>query len=74
MDESLEVDAPPGRIEGSAVQVEGDDVLAPDERGRHVPREQEVIDGPIVANARMSEAVDDTVPIKDAVGQDELID
>ena len=74
MDEALEVHASSGRIERHAVEVESDDVLAPDQRGSHVAREQEMIDGSVVANARMSEPIDDTVPIEDTVGQDELVE
>ena len=43
VDEALQIHAPAGRIERRAVQVERDDVVAPDERRRHVAREQEVV-------------------------------
>ncbi len=74
MDETLEIHAPPGRIQRSTVEVEGDDILAADQPRSHVARKEEVIGRSIVANAYVSEPVDDALPVEDTIGQDELVD
>ena len=74
VDETLEVDAPSRRIDRRAVEVEGDDILAPDQTRRHVARKQEMIGRLIVTNADMAETVDDALSIQNAIRQDELVD
>ncbi len=74
VDEALQIHASPGRIERHAVEVEGDDVLAADQARRHVARQQKMIGRLVVASADMSEAVDDALPVKDTVGENELVD
>ncbi len=74
MDEALQIHAPSGRIERRTVQVEGDDVLGPDQPWRHVAREQEVPGRIVVTHAHVPESVDDPLAVQDAVGDDELVD
>ncbi len=61
-------------IECGAVQVEGNDVFAPYESRRHIAREQEAAERLVVPRADMTEAVDDALPVQNAIGDDQLVD
>ncbi len=74
VDEALEVHAPPARVERGALEVERDDVVAPDEARRHVARQQEMARRAIVPRADVPETVDHALPIQDAIGKDDLVD
>ena len=74
MDEALQIHAPPGCIERRTVQVKGDDIFGADQPWRHVACEQEVLRRGVVTHAHVPESVDDSLPVQDAVGDDELVD
>src|SRR5690242_4735104 len=74
VDEALQIHATSARIEGLAREIEGDDIFAPDETGRHVAREQEMSGGTVVTRADVPESIDDALPIENSIGHDELVD
>src|SRR5215471_11615294 len=71
VDEALQIDAATVRIERVAVEVEGEYVLAAHQRRRHVAGKQKMPGRLVVADAYVSEAVDDTLAVKDAIGDSE---
>ena len=74
VDETLEVDAASAGIVRVAVQVERQDVVRGHESRRHVAREQEMRWRCVVPHADVSEAVDDTLVVQNAVGDGEPFD
>ena len=74
VNEPLEVYASAVGVEGSAIEVERDDVVAPHQCRRHVARQQEVHGRLVMAHADVTETIDDTLVVQDAVGDDELVD
>src|SRR5206468_12687744 len=55
VNEAFEIDAPASRVERLAREVEGDHVVSPDKRRRHVAGEKKVFGGAVMPRAHMSE-------------------
>ena len=71
---ALQLPAAPFGIERRAVEVEGDDVVSPDETRRHVAREQEVPGRLVVPRTDVTKGVDDALLVQNAIGDDQLVD
>ena len=57
-----------------AVEIELDDVVGGDERGRHAARDQEALGILRMAHGDMAEAVDDALLVENVIGIDEIVD
>jgi len=74
VDEALQIHPLSACVDRHAVEVENEDIVAPDEPRRHVAGKQEMAGRLVVPHAHVPEAIDNALPVKDPVGEYKLVD
>src|SRR5260370_20464649 len=74
VNETLEVNGAPSRIDRRALQVEFENILSCDQTRRHAARQQKLCRVLLVANADVAETVEHALVVEDPISVDQILD